>query len=433
MTATLPRVPRRATGSTEAKPWSDGRTETWFIRVRQGGQRYRVKLGTNHEGWSIERAQVELERVLGQVERGTWQPPQRHRILVAPKDETFQITASRWWHRRRGELAERTRLDYRWRLDHLLRLVAPVRVSEIDTRRVDDVRVALLAKGLSARSVNMILDLLAQVLDDAVDAKIIDANPARGKRRRVKLPKQRRTFLEPDMARDLLDEAGAWEAALPLHQRYGRRALLALLTLGGLRITEALTATVGALDLHGGRLRVGDAKTEAGLRDVELSWFLLGELRGQVARLARPGDGGSHVLGRDRGHGGAGRTTPAGLPIFPSTTGKPLNPSNIRNRLLATTVERVNARREAEARMTLPHVTPHSLRRTFASLALAAGRDPRWVMAQLGHADARLTLNVYAQVVQRQRVDEALIHELMDFPGEEPASADRTPTRTSAR
>jgi hypothetical protein len=69
--------------------------------------------------------------------------------------------------------------------------------------------------------------------------------------------------------------------------------------------------------------------------------------------------------------------------------------------------------------MLLPEkVTPHTLRRTFASLALAAGRDPRWVMAQLGHTDARLTLNVYAQVMQRQRVDEALIWQLMRFPDE---------------
>jgi len=36
-------------------------------------------------------------------------------------------------------------------------------------------------------------------------------------------------------------------------------------------------------------------------------------------------------------------------------------------------------------------------------------------MAQLGHTDARLTLNVYAQVMQRQRVDEALIRQLMRF------------------
>lgn len=69
--------------------------------------------------------------------------------------------------------------------------------------------------------------------------------------------------------------------------------------------------------------------------------------------------------------------------------------------------------------MLLPDkVTPHTLRRTFASLAPAVSRDPRWEMAQLGHTDARLTLNVYAQVMQRQRVDEDLIRSLMRFPDE---------------
>ena len=39
-------------------------------------------------------------------------------------------------------------------------------------------------------------------------------------------------------------------------------------------------------------------------------------------------------------------------------------------------------------------------------------------MAQLGHADARVTLSIYAQVVQRQVIDQALIWRLMRFAGE---------------
>jgi hypothetical protein len=53
-------------------------------------------------------------------------------------------------------------------------------------------------------------------------------------------------------------------------------------------------------------------------------------------------------------------------------------------------------------------------------------------MAQIGHADARLTLSVYAQVVQRQRVDEQLVWELMRFPNERqrPAAALNSPTNS---
>jgi hypothetical protein len=39
-------------------------------------------------------------------------------------------------------------------------------------------------------------------------------------------------------------------------------------------------------------------------------------------------------------------------------------------------------------------------------------------MARLGHADARLTLAIYAQVMQRQVTDQAVIWRLMRFAGE---------------
>lgn len=404
MTATLPSaMPPRATGTIESHDHRDGRTVSFYLRVRADGQRHRLTLGTNHKGWNEERARVELERVLSRIERGTWTPPARSLPAPQPTSETFHRAVSRWWQRREVELSARTRTDYRWRIDHLLRLIARDDVASLDPGRVDEVRAQLVGRGLGPRSVNMVLGLLAQVLDDAVEARMLDANPARGRRRRMPLPKQRRTFLEPDMVVDLLAEAGAWEQSLPPHQRYGRRPLLACLCLGGFRIAELLAARRAALDLHGGRLRVGDAKTEAGLRDVELTEFLLSEIRGHVA----------HVQPRT----GESSTPPY---IFPSRNGRALNASNVRNRLLAESVKRANAKREAEGKMLLPaKVTPHTLRRTFASLCFFAGRDPRWVMAQLGHADARLTLAVYAQTMQRQRIDEALVHKLMRFPHEE--------------
>jgi hypothetical protein len=74
--------------------------------------------------------------------------------------------------------------------------------------------------------------------------------------------------------------------------------------------------------------------------------------------------------------------------------------------------------RSGPARRGADDVRPHTLRRTFASLALAGGRDPRWVMGQIGHTDARLTLSVYAQVVQRQSPDRALVWRFMRFPDE---------------
>lgn len=417
MGGTVARVPRAANGSVESHRWQDGKTVTFRARVRAYGRQWRVALGTNHEGWSTERARVELDAILEKVRRGTWEPPSTRRDERDALDprETVRVTAYRWWQRRKTEISENTRLDYQWRLTHLIGHIGEHETAAMDARKVDDLRQRLVGQGLSPRSVNMMLDLLAQVLDDAVEYKLLDANPARGKRRRMKVARSRRTFLEPDMVVDLLEEAGAWERSVPEHQRYGRRALLATLCLAGPRISEVTAAPRARLDLHGGRLRVGEAKTEAGLRDIELTAYLLGELRAHLAALPPS-------LRDAKG--------PA-LPVFPTRTGGRINASNVRNRLLNGTparkgkaptrgvVQRVNEKRAAADRMLLPErVTPHTLRRTFASLALAAGRDPRWVMGQLGHTDARLTLSLYAQVMQRQRVDHALIWQLMRFSDE---------------
>jgi integrase len=396
-------MPRTRTGSIETHRWKDGRTVTYRARVRANGRRYRIDFGTNHEGWNEQRALVELDRINAQIERGTWEPPQDQPRADDELDrvETFHVTASRFWQRKQDEIEPKTREDYLWRLNHLLRYLAREQTRTFDARRVDRLREQLRSRGLGPRSVNMILGLLAQILDDAVEYGILAANPARGRRRRMRAPKPQRTFLDPDMVRDLLDAAGEWERALPPHQRYGRRALLATLCLAGPRIEELLRAPLRDLDLEGARLHVG-SKTEAGWRDIEITAFLLEELR-------------DHLILMDD----LGRPSGPDVPIFRSRTGGRLNASNVRTRLLAEAVSRANEKRAAAGRRLLPdRVTPHALRRTFATLALAAGRDPRWVMAQLGHADARFTLSVYAQVIQRKRTDTALIWELMRFSDE---------------
>lgn len=49
-----------------------------------------------------------------------------------------------------------------------------------------------------------------------------------------------------------------------------------------------------------------------------------------------------------------------------------------------------------------PRLTPHSLRRTFASLLFAVGEHPPYVMAQMGHTSPNLTLAVYAREMDRR-------------------------------
>ena len=69
---------------------------------------------------------------------------------------------------------------------------------------------------------------------------------------------------------------------------------------------------------------------------------------------------------------------------------------------------------EAEQAPLPDGLTPHSLRRTFASLQVAVGEDPRYVMAQLGHTDPAFTLRVYAQAMRRDESDRERLRALVE-------------------
>ena len=47
-------------------------------------------------------------------------------------------------------------------------------------------------------------------------------------------------------------------------------------------------------------------------------------------------------------------------------------------------------------------MTPHSLRRLYASLRFALGDDPVYVAHQLGHTEPAFSMKVYARAVRRR-------------------------------
>lgn len=49
-------------------------------------------------------------------------------------------------------------------------------------------------------------------------------------------------------------------------------------------------------------------------------------------------------------------------------------------------------------------VTPHDLRRTFGSLARAAGADMRWIQKAMGHESITTTVRIYAHLYDDELV-----------------------------
>jgi hypothetical protein len=90
-----------------------GRLVYW-LRFRAQGRRQSVRLGTDAEGWNEQRADIELERVLGQVERGTWRPPASRARLRPAGDPTFHEYASGWLARNAPKLGARRHAFVAW-------------------------------------------------------------------------------------------------------------------------------------------------------------------------------------------------------------------------------------------------------------------------------------------------------------------------------
>jgi integrase len=270
--------------------------------------------------------------------------------------------------------------DLRWQIDkHLTPHFGRMPVDTITIETVDRYRRAKVAEGrLHATSINKTLQTLSAILEVELEYGRIATNPAKGKRRRLPAVKPRRTYLDrADHIAALLDAAGALDAEREGRTRPFRRALLALLALGGLRIGEALTLRWGDVHLADGWLRVRGTKTDAAERRVYLLPLLRDELLAHAARR---------------------RETDQNALVFPTATGARLGATNVRKRLLAPAVELANAalaKRDVEP---LPDgLTPHSLRRTCASILVALGWDPARVMRTLGHTTATFTLSVYAR------------------------------------
>jgi integrase len=108
--------------------------------------------------------------------------------------------------------------------------------------------------------------------------------------------------------------------------------------------------------------------------------------------------------------------------VFGTKTGKQLSPENFRNRVLAGALKQANDTLSEHKEAPLPNPTPHSLRRTFASLLYALGEPPTEVMAEMGHTTPGLALRIYAQTMRHGEDERAKLAALVEGGGSSPTS-----------
>lgn len=226
------------------------------------------------------------------------------------------------------------------------------------------------ASSLSASSIRSVGKIvLGSILDVAVENRWIDTNPVA----KAKVPHnravQRRIYLTPQEIKILagqMDEANA--------------TVIYLLAYTGLRIGEALSLRCGDVDL--GRNRINVLRTQS----VDVDSHIVETLpKGNRTRFVPIP---SQLLPRIKdlldGHG------PEDY-LLRGPRGGRQTTTNWRNRVWAP------ALRDA-GMQDIEGLVIHSLRHTYASLAIKAGADVKTLQAVLGHASATETLDTYADL-----------------------------------
>jgi integrase len=324
--------------------------------------RYRDAAGVEHSRHFARKidAQRWLDTVTTAVTSGTYTDPRRSRITVSDWSARWLAT--------KVDLKATTRRGYEGVLRvHVVPRWGDVKLVDIAHEQVAAWIAELRGSGLSASTVRQVHRVLSLVLALAVRDGRLARNPADG----VPLPRAARgeqVFLTHVQMEELAEAAG--------HHR------LVILFLGytGVRYGEMAALRVRNLDLLKRRALIADAVADVNgravfgtpknhhRRAVPLPRFLADELAEHIAGKG-PDD---YVFAADRG----------GV----------LHLRNFRRDTFNPAVRATG----------LDGLTPHALRHTAASLAIAAGANVKVVQTMLGHKSATMTLDLYGHLLADQ-------------------------------
>lgn len=329
-----------------SKPW---RARYWGPDGRQHSKSFTRKVDA--ERWL---KVSEAESLTGQ-----WVDP-------AAGSTSFGSYAKDWMAFKRSTVGETTSVN----AESLLRArVLPEfqgkRLKQISALDIRNWIAAMTEEGLAPSTVHTYRRVLAQILEQAVDDGLIVTNPTK----KVKAPAarpRRQLFLTAQQLRRLADECGAFTP------------LVWFLGWSGLRFGEAVALRGERVDPSRRRIRVEEAATEV------------------AGRL---------IFGRPKTHEARTVIVPrfvvdeiqpllegkkADELVFAASRGGPVRLNNFRRRVFAP----------AAARIGQADLVPHDMRDTAASLAISSGASIKAVQRMLGHASAKMTLDVYGSLFE---------------------------------
>ncbi|MFG2299422.1 tyrosine-type recombinase/integrase [Actinacidiphila glaucinigra] len=338
---------------------------------RQPPGRWRVRwYGPDGKGKSktcrlLPQAEAEQQALLNKLDKGSYRDPKSGKAAVA-------LVAEEWYGSLR-KLGRRTKDDYRELLDlYVIPKWGEWQVAAIQWAEVDEWVTELCStpgaagRSLGPHRVRKIYYTLSGVMKYAVKTHRISASPCHEHDLPRSEDEDDHVYLTHEQLEGLAEAAG----------RY--RLLILVLGYCGIRWGEAIAVKVGRVQLDNRRVRILQAYSDID-GHLELGPVKNHEKRSvplprSFAEELRP-----LVVGRGRDD-----------LVFTAPEGGPMRYPNFRRRDFDKAV--------IAAGLGDLGVTPHKLRHTAASLAIAAGADVKVVQTMLGHKSAAMTLDVYGHL-----------------------------------
>jgi integrase len=343
-----------------------------------GAKRYMVRYRTPNRtqtkkrGFTTRRDAKEFANTV-EVEKlsGTYVAPSAGRVTIGDLGPGWlqrQAGHTAQSSQRSRESAWRVHVQPRWATTQVVDIAATDVQAWIAQLSTDPKTGRRKGVGLKAEVIETCLTVLSGVLDDAVTDRRIAANPLRNKLKLPRRVEKPHKYLTHDQVRALAAEAKHSEIVL-------------LLAYTGLRWGELAGMRVRHLDLLRRRIGLVDNAVTVGSR------IVVGTLKGHRHRTVSMPGFVAEALARLC----EGKSRDALL--WADRSGQPVKPPASKDSWLSGAVQRC-----MKADPTFPRVTAHSLRHTYASLAVSAGANVKVIQRQLGHRSAAITLDVYADL-----------------------------------
>jgi integrase len=274
------------------------------------------------------------------------------------------------------------------RMGHMrLQGVQPAALTKLyrDLRETGGVR----GMGLSPRTVDYVHAVLRKAFNDAVRVdQILASNPAERAKRPRRVAAAAREVWTREQLLAFLESAES-------HRLY---SFFHLAAYSGARRGELLNLRWADVDLKDATIRIRGTTAVISGKRVE------GTTKGGRERVVTLDRGTIKILAAHRANQGrdrmlAGPDWSPGEYVFTRALGLPLYPDTVSQLMPKLIAAHNQPASGASPSIPLPHARLHDLRHVHATILLLAGVPVHVVADRLGHADAAITLRVYAHVL----------------------------------